>query len=437
MFLNVLDFGVVGDGVTDDRAPIQAVIDTGNSVFFPRKVYYLSGPLYTAADGQVLLGENRIETYFTTPASGSGIDILRVRHSYCDISGFNFRPSKASDVCLRVYAARLNLHSNRFLSAAEAQGTAIILTDMNPLGGTVAGAYTHIIDNNEIGYSGFSFSKAIDCIAPVNGVQATKFHNNIITATNAITLPYGGGNSYLGNLIVSPSGTPSAPSGKGLDFGSLVASESVSHNYFEKLSQPIVIRRTVNTDRIVTAISNGFDFCATNKVISLGGATNFIDDNSTVSTPPNAGRTLITGGVAIGDMVGGAGLAGLFDGNTSKIFNASSHKATAVPNSAFAGKQFAGATTVSAYTVHGSSDYGYDSTLSTVGVGQVTVSLRGSNNGTSWTTLHTQTFADNNGTNPKDAVLASPASFTHYAVFISNSHTAVLYPCMAQIQFWS
>lgn len=439
MFLNVLDFGVVGDGVTDDRAAIQDVINTGRSVFFPRKVYYIGGPLYTFADGQVLLGENRIETYFTTPVSGAGIDIIRVGNSYCDISGFNFRPTKSTDTPIRVYAARLHLHGNRFLSGVNSSGSAVVLTDINPLGGGVAGAYTHIIENNEIGYDGFEFAKGIECIAPTNGIQACKFHNNIITANSPFSLEYGGGNSYIGNLIVSGTGTPASPAGVGLDFGARVVSEHVTHNYFEKLAQPIVTRRSTNAERIVTATSNGFDFCGTNQVTATAGATNFIDDNS--STPPVAvvppGRTLVTGGTLIGDMLGGAGLAGLFDGVTVKGFSAATHKASTVPNTAFAGKQFPTATTVSSYTVHGSHDYGYDSTLSTAGAGQVTVSLRGSNNGTTWTTLHTQTFVDNNTSNPKDAVLSAPASFTHYAVFISNSHTAVLYPCMAQIQLWS
>ena len=40
--VSVKDFGAVGDGVTNDTAAIQAAIDTGNSVFFPKGTYVVS-----------------------------------------------------------------------------------------------------------------------------------------------------------------------------------------------------------------------------------------------------------------------------------------------------------------------------------------------------------------------------------------------------------
>lgn len=52
---NVMDYGAVGDGVTDDTAAIQAALDTGNSLFFPAdSTYLVSGPLSPTADGQVI-----------------------------------------------------------------------------------------------------------------------------------------------------------------------------------------------------------------------------------------------------------------------------------------------------------------------------------------------------------------------------------------------
>jgi hypothetical protein len=42
--VSVVDFGAVGDGVTDDTAAIQAAIDTGNAIYFPRpSAYYNIG----------------------------------------------------------------------------------------------------------------------------------------------------------------------------------------------------------------------------------------------------------------------------------------------------------------------------------------------------------------------------------------------------------
>ena len=43
--VNVLDFGAVGDGTTDDTSAIQAAIDTGKSVYFPSGTYKLTATL--------------------------------------------------------------------------------------------------------------------------------------------------------------------------------------------------------------------------------------------------------------------------------------------------------------------------------------------------------------------------------------------------------
>jgi hypothetical protein len=52
---NVQDYGATGDGLTDDRAAIQAALNTGNSVFFPAgKVFRVGGALALTANGQVI-----------------------------------------------------------------------------------------------------------------------------------------------------------------------------------------------------------------------------------------------------------------------------------------------------------------------------------------------------------------------------------------------
>ena len=58
-WVSVIDFGAVGDGVTDDTAAIQAGIDTGNSLYFPQGNYKISSTLtfYTGANnGQRIMG---------------------------------------------------------------------------------------------------------------------------------------------------------------------------------------------------------------------------------------------------------------------------------------------------------------------------------------------------------------------------------------------
>jgi hypothetical protein len=49
--VNVRSFGAMGDGVTDDRAAIQAAFDTGRPVVFPdERAYYINGKVTRSAD---------------------------------------------------------------------------------------------------------------------------------------------------------------------------------------------------------------------------------------------------------------------------------------------------------------------------------------------------------------------------------------------------
>lgn len=66
-YVNVLDFGAVGDGTTDDSGAFQDAIDTGRNVFIPRFVKisgtpaeanYLINTSLTLNDGQLVLGHN-------------------------------------------------------------------------------------------------------------------------------------------------------------------------------------------------------------------------------------------------------------------------------------------------------------------------------------------------------------------------------------------
>ena len=54
--VSVKDFGAVGDGVVDDSDAIQAALDTGAPVYFPRGTYLHTAGLKLTADGQTVFG---------------------------------------------------------------------------------------------------------------------------------------------------------------------------------------------------------------------------------------------------------------------------------------------------------------------------------------------------------------------------------------------
>lgn len=62
--VNVKDFGAVGDGVTDDRAAIQAAIDTTLRVYIPTGTYRLGSALGFYYAGQMISGDGRNKSVF-------------------------------------------------------------------------------------------------------------------------------------------------------------------------------------------------------------------------------------------------------------------------------------------------------------------------------------------------------------------------------------
>jgi hypothetical protein len=66
--VNVKDFGAVGDGITDDRAAIQAAIDTTLRVYIPTGTYRLGSALGFYYPGQMITGDGRTKSVFLADA---------------------------------------------------------------------------------------------------------------------------------------------------------------------------------------------------------------------------------------------------------------------------------------------------------------------------------------------------------------------------------
>lgn len=62
--VNVMDFGATGNGTSDDRAAIQAAINTGKHVYVPTGTYRLSDGLVFGTTGQMVSGDGCNNTVF-------------------------------------------------------------------------------------------------------------------------------------------------------------------------------------------------------------------------------------------------------------------------------------------------------------------------------------------------------------------------------------
>lgn len=288
--VSVLDFGAVGDGVTDDSAAFQAALDTGKAVFAPKGSYMISSPITTTASGQRIYGESCHSTYLVTPSSSTN-DIVRIANSHCEVDHLHFRPGSTGNKCIRVYAALASIHHSRFLSASNNQGIAIWLDDVDPVtSDVVAGAYIHSIDNNYFGASGFAFQYGIYCHSVNNGQQANCISKNQFWCDAPIYVTYGGGNVYRDNLFQSSTGTSGTPAGVALDFQTSVVGEIISGNYFERYANAVNTTRSTNDLCVFEAFGNEYEYI-TDPVNASFGTTHYIIDNRNAKTREYLGWT--------------------------------------------------------------------------------------------------------------------------------------------------
>jgi len=85
--VSVKDFGAVGDGVADDRAAIQAAIDTQLRVYVPTGTYRLGSALGCYYPGQIISGDGRAKSVFL-------VDDLNYDFNLSDTGVLVFTPSE-------------------------------------------------------------------------------------------------------------------------------------------------------------------------------------------------------------------------------------------------------------------------------------------------------------------------------------------------------
>lgn len=285
-FMTAAQIATVKAGTsTNDTAAIQAAVNTGKSVFLPKGVYHLTGPITLSSVGQRFYGETLQDTYLV----GGSHDLVRVAASHCEVDHVHFRPSAYSDTSppafapIRIYAALAHIHNNRFLSAATGHGCAIFTDDVNPADGSiVAGAYTHTIENNYIGASSYDFKYSVFCLNVNNGMQATKFQNNQILGDSCFYVYYGGGNYYVGNLLQSATGSYTTGAGNGIDLQSAVIGETITGNYIERFQHGIITRRLTTDYLVAHATMNHFDNNTSNLTAVGSAKYKFFDETTLI-----------------------------------------------------------------------------------------------------------------------------------------------------------
>ena len=139
-------------------------------------------------------------------------------------------------------------------------------------------------------------------------------------------------------------------------------------------------------------------------------------------------------GTAIGNMTFGGGLAASFDGNTSQAFGAASHY-NVVGALGSVGKDWGAGTSriIGKIVITGTTDFGFGN-----GTANINLLLEGSNDGSSWTTLLSLSFANANSAIVKTYTDADGINITtpyrYHRVSVTDAGGAG-YPKMAELVF--
>lgn len=108
-FISVIDFGAVGDGVTNDTTAINAALasmTSGGTLFFPKGTY-LASSITVPADNISIVGECREGTKLVATTGRTGHSIVVVDRSYVTISNLTIDADAGSvEGCIRFGGTR-------------------------------------------------------------------------------------------------------------------------------------------------------------------------------------------------------------------------------------------------------------------------------------------------------------------------------------------
>jgi hypothetical protein len=172
--VSVKDYGATGDGTTDDRAAIQAAINTGNSVYLPAGTYLVKDALICATVGQLIEGAGRALTAVvansTFNMSALGVFVFTSGEPAAYLKSFKIRfiqPNTATRSALTAYPPAINATGQpRFILEEMAIVNAMTAISM---GGNAGGAMIR-----DLQASFYTYGIYID--GSVDSVRIRDFH---------------------------------------------------------------------------------------------------------------------------------------------------------------------------------------------------------------------------------------------------------------------
>lgn len=120
--VNVLDFGAVGDGSTDDLVAFRAAAATGKNVYIPDGDWRLSAAVTIIASGQHIIGSGDKCNIHTTSDIA---DIFAVGNSVDQISGVVFRDFKMFSTVVKTAGAAIRFRKAEWCTVENVQVSSV------------------------------------------------------------------------------------------------------------------------------------------------------------------------------------------------------------------------------------------------------------------------------------------------------------------------
>jgi len=188
--LNVMDYGAVGDGVTDDRRAIQSALDaipntSGGKVYLPPGVYKVNAPINIKKSNTSFVGAGATET---TLFSDGLSQTLIVQPSKRGVSNILIKDIRFTNPATPVYGighGRGTVQLNAYTKPVVDVTITGIVIDDTPLVGIVVGADKVSILNSSIrdtGQHGIYLSVANDV-----KIEGNEIHEITVDNTELVT----------------------------------------------------------------------------------------------------------------------------------------------------------------------------------------------------------------------------------------------------------